>query len=187
MKRLLYISDNIFFCAGVDYNLADVKIVGGESAPSLNIMLADDQLPVVRVSNLTLRRQVIEIIQQVTDSYIVTLDEIYPKSFFKLGGVLYCGNLLSDRNIIKFFECNRKSHIAKLTDRELAVLYRMHNGNAHIAEEMKLSVKTISHYKLSILEKLRVDIKSNINLLKIKLTLDQAYLSGVNENLCQFR
>ncbi|MBN4832669.1 response regulator transcription factor [Enterobacter hormaechei] len=186
MKRLLFISDNIFFCAGVDSNVADTRIVGGESANSTNILLNDDQIPVVRVSNLTLRRQIIEKIQSITDKYIVTLDEIYPRSSFKLGDVLFCGNLLSYRNIIKFFECNRKNHFAKLTDRELAVLYRMHNDNAQIAEEMNLSVKTISHYKLSILEKLRVDMKSNINLLKVKLTLDQAYLYSVNDEFYHF-
>lgn len=62
----------------------------------------------------------------------------------------------------------------------------MHNDNAQIAEEMNLSVKTISHYKLSILEKLRVDMKSNINLLKVKLTLDQAYLYSVNDEFYHF-
>lgn len=176
MEKILILSDNLYFCLGIDKSIALAQVVGGEWISASDIVIKEGLIPIIRVSNIILRQEVIKKIQSITNRYVVTMDEMYPRCFFKLGYVLYCGNLVSLTNIVKQFKSSLKSHFAKLTDREFEVLKRLQCDNLHIAEELNLSIKTISHYKLCVLEKLRIDIKSNINLLKMKLTLDNSYL-----------
>lgn len=179
MNKLLYISDDNFFCAGLYGGFADSMLVDFESIMTSKFFIMEHQTPVVAVKNLSLRLQVIKKIQRATDNYIVILDEIDPRGFFKLGYVLYCGRLLSHSKISMLFSSNRKNQYANLTVRESEVLDNIHFQNEVIAKKMNLSAKTVSHYKLSILQKFNVTVKSNINMLRIKITLDEAFLSSI--------
>ncbi len=179
MKTLLYFSDDYFFCTGMNESSAEATLVASDSIINKKIFFREDQIPIVTVNNLKLRLQVIKKIQSKTKEFIVMLDEIEPKSFFRLGCVFFCGNLISHHRIFKLFSCKYKARNVKFTAREKQVLYNIHYQNGLIAENLNLSIKTVSHYKLSVLEKLRVISKNNINVIRLKLTLDEACFSTI--------
>ena len=177
--KILYISDNNFFCVGVnDTKATYISITSKRNIKSLNTEMLLEYFPVVFIENIFTRLRVIEKIQSVRKEYGIMMRELSHFEAFKLGDVIYCPETYSSSRLIKLTTCSHRSFYVRLTRRELQVLGEIHNSNADIATRLNISEKTVSSHKMKIQEKLMFRSRNNMMICKLKATLDVSYFDS---------
>ncbi|MCX7875367.1 MAG: response regulator transcription factor [Melioribacteraceae bacterium] len=129
------------------------------------------ELPVLILSMYSEEQFALRVIKAGASGYLtkgVSPSELIEAINFILDGNIYFSKEVS-KLIAKDFQGNKNNTLDKLSDREFEVFIKIASGESltSIANELSLSVKTISTYRSHILEKL--NIKSNADITRIAI------------------
>ncbi|HAV1788598.1 TPA: response regulator transcription factor [Enterobacter hormaechei subsp. xiangfangensis] len=172
--KMIFISDNYYLCTGIEGSVASVTTVRNKHDINNCFFDSCETYPVISIENIQLRKAAIRKIRKKTNKYAVMMKELNNRQLFKIANTVYCSNDFPLGRMLYIAESNRRKYVASFTPRELQVMQEMNQTNTEIASQLNISVKTVSSYKIRIMNKLNDGLKNNLVFCKLKETFDES-------------
>jgi len=161
--EILFISDNSYFCMGIEPSGMSSHHI--EPKGNLHgIIQQHNQYAffVIAVKNQQIRSYIIKDALRKKLKCIVMVDDIVKEHHFKLGGIIYASSNYNLDKLKRLFVCYAANKQIQLTLREQYVFNFSHLSNNHIADALRISVKNVSGYRQSIVNKMMLKNRNGL-------------------------
>ena len=165
--KILFISDNSYFCMGVGPSgISSYHIEARADFHGITQRYNEYTFFIIAVKNPRIRSCLIKDARRKKVKCIVMLDDIVKGHHFKLCDIIYASSNYNLDQIKQLFVCYAANKQIQFTLREQYVFNLLHLSNNHIADTLRISVKNVSGYRRSIVNKMMLKNRNGLTMFR---------------------